>query len=66
MKHVMSPKRDQMALVVRFVDKDGIVLERFFDCIHVTSIKALTLKQELSCVLSSHSVSLASEGILCW
>jgi hypothetical protein len=48
-------KREQMALVLRFVDKDGVLQERFFDCIHVKNTKALTLKQELSHVLSSHS-----------
>jgi hypothetical protein len=33
-----------MALVLRFVDKDGVLQERFFDCIHVKNTKALTLK----------------------
>jgi Domain of unknown function (DUF4371) len=28
-------KREQMALVFRFVDKDGVLQERFFDLIHV-------------------------------
>jgi hypothetical protein len=28
-------KREQMALVLRFVDKDGVLQERFFYCIHV-------------------------------
>uniref|UniRef100_A0ACD5XAN1 Uncharacterized protein n=1 Tax=Avena sativa TaxID=4498 RepID=A0ACD5XAN1_AVESA len=40
-------KRKQMALVFRFVDKDGILQERFFDLIHVTSTKAATLKELL-------------------
>uniref|UniRef100_A0A0A8YZD0 DUF4371 domain-containing protein n=1 Tax=Arundo donax TaxID=35708 RepID=A0A0A8YZD0_ARUDO len=48
-------KREQMALVFRFVDKYGILQERFFDLIHVKNTKALTLKGELSHVLSSHS-----------
>ncbi|XP_025791867.1 zinc finger MYM-type protein 1-like [Panicum hallii] len=46
-------KREQMALVFRFVDSDGILQERFFDLIHVKNTKALTLKKELSNVLSS-------------
>jgi hypothetical protein len=37
-------KREQMALVLRFVDKDGALQERFFDCIHVKNTKALALK----------------------
>jgi hypothetical protein len=44
-----------MTLVLRFVDKDGVLQERFFDCIHLKNTKALTLKQKLSHVLSSHS-----------
>lgn len=47
-------KREQMALVLRFVDEDGVVQERFFDLIHVKDTKALTLKKELSHVLSNH------------
>jgi hypothetical protein len=48
-------KREQMALVLRFVDKDDVLQERFFDCIHVKNTRALTLKQEISHVLCSHS-----------
>ncbi|XP_051222110.1 uncharacterized protein [Lolium perenne] len=44
-----------MALVFRFVDKDGILQERFFDLIHVTSTKAATLKEVLSSVLSQNA-----------
>lgn len=28
-------KKEQMAIVLRFVDKDGIVRERFFGLVHV-------------------------------
>ncbi|XP_044426218.1 uncharacterized protein [Triticum aestivum] len=38
-------KREQMALVLRFVDEDRILQERFFDLIHVTNTKAATLKE---------------------
>jgi hypothetical protein len=48
-------KRKQIALVLRFVDKDGVLQESFFDCIHVKNTRALTLKQEISHVLCSHS-----------
>lgn len=48
-------KREQMALVLRFVDKDGILQERFFDLIHVTSTKAATLKEVLSSMLSKNA-----------
>jgi hypothetical protein len=48
-------KREQMAVVFRFVDKDGILQERFFDLIHVTSTKAATLKEVLSSLLSNNA-----------
>jgi hypothetical protein len=40
-------KRVQMSLVLIFVDKDDVLQERFFDCVHVTNTRALTMKQEL-------------------
>ena len=48
-------KREQMTIVFRFVDNYGIVQERFFDLIHVKNTKALTLKKELSYLLSSYA-----------
>jgi hypothetical protein len=47
-------KREKMALVFRFVDKDGHTQERFFHLRHVANTKSLTLKKELSAVLSKH------------
>jgi hypothetical protein len=47
-------KREQMALVFRFVDKMGCSQERFFELIHVANTKALTLKDELCSVLSNY------------
>jgi hypothetical protein len=47
-------KREQMALVFRFVDKHGCLQERFFHLIHVANTKTKTLKRELSSVLSKH------------
>ena len=40
-------KQEQMALIFRFVDQDGVLQERFFDLIHVKDTKALTLKKEV-------------------
>jgi hypothetical protein len=51
-------KREQMALVLRFVDKDGILQERFFDLIHVANTRSLTLKDELCFVLSNHGFNI--------
>ncbi|XP_060974576.1 uncharacterized protein LOC115696633 [Cannabis sativa] len=38
-------KKEQMSIVLRFVDKDGYVQERFFGLIHVKDTAALTLKE---------------------
>ena len=47
-------KREQMALVFRFVDINGVLQEKFFDLIHIKNTKALTLKEELCTVLSKY------------
>ncbi|XP_059434852.1 uncharacterized protein LOC132167836 [Corylus avellana] len=44
-------KREQMAIVLRFVDKDGFIQERFFDIVHVKDTSTLTLKNGISDVL---------------
>lgn len=49
-----ASKREQMAVVFRFPDKEGLLQERFFDLIHVKNTKALTLKEELSALLSNN------------
>ncbi|GKV30692.1 hypothetical protein SLEP1_g39478 [Rubroshorea leprosula] len=51
-------KREQMSIVVRFVDKDGFVKERLLDVVHVRETNALTLKQEICFVLSHHNLSI--------
>ncbi|XP_071902843.1 uncharacterized protein [Coffea arabica] len=38
-------KREHMALVLRYVDKEGCIRERFFGVIHVRDTMALTLKE---------------------
>ena len=45
-------KKEQMVIVLRFVDKDGNIKEQFFDIVHVKDTTAATLKKELSIVLS--------------
>ncbi|XP_020973057.1 zinc finger MYM-type protein 1-like [Arachis ipaensis] len=49
-------KREQMSVVLRFVDKHGCVQERFFDLIHVSDTCSLTLKTEISLVLSRYNL----------
>lgn len=53
-------KREQMDIVLRFVDRDGCVQERFFDLIHVANTSSLTLKKEISGVLSRHCLDIQS------
>ncbi|XP_076915192.1 uncharacterized protein LOC143574465 [Bidens hawaiensis] len=40
-------KKEQMAIVLRFVDAEGIIRERFLDLVHVTDTFSLTLKSNL-------------------
>ncbi|KAI3446677.1 hypothetical protein Pfo_003342 [Paulownia fortunei] len=49
-------KREQMAIVLRFVDKEGFIRERFFDVVHVEDTKGSTLKTEISSVLSRNNL----------
>jgi hypothetical protein len=51
-----ASRREQMALVLRFVDKEGFIRERFFDLVHVKDTSSATLKQELDFVLSQHDL----------
>jgi hypothetical protein len=51
-------KREQMAIVLRFIDAEGVLPERFFDLIHVKNTKSLTLKAEISYALSIHGFDL--------
>ncbi|KAH1056472.1 hypothetical protein J1N35_034537 [Gossypium stocksii] len=44
-----------MAIILRFVDKQGQVKERFFDIVHVEDIASLTLKNVIFNVLLQHS-----------
>ncbi|KAK9181534.1 hypothetical protein WN944_024671 [Citrus x changshan-huyou] len=54
-------KKEQMAIVLRFVDKDGIVRERFFGLVHVSETSAQTLKKEIYFVLSNHTLNIHGE-----
>ena len=46
-----------MAIVVRFVDRDGHVKERFLDLIHIKDTTSVTLKNEILSSLSYHKLS---------
>ncbi|XP_061953623.1 uncharacterized protein LOC133676067 [Populus nigra] len=49
-------RREQMALVIKFVDRSGFIRERFLDIVHVKDTTALTLKKEISFILSHHNL----------
>jgi hypothetical protein len=49
-------KREQMALVLRFVDTSGYIRERFFELVHVSDTAAATLKEELCDILHDHKL----------
>ncbi|XP_042972702.1 receptor like protein 22-like [Carya illinoinensis] len=51
-------KREQMAIILRFVDVDGFIQERFFDLVHIKDTSVLTLKNEISAALSLHCLDI--------
>ncbi|QHN78286.1 Zinc finger MYM-type protein [Arachis hypogaea] len=53
-------KREQMALILRFVDIHGFIQERFLDLVHVKDTTSLTLKQELCGILSRHGLDVSN------
>ena len=50
-------KKEQMAVVLRFVNIDGEIRERFLDLIHVSDTCALTLKNSIIAVLSDNGLN---------
>ncbi|XP_050217484.1 uncharacterized protein LOC126668322 [Mercurialis annua] len=48
-----------MALVLRYVDKRGFVVERFIDLTHVSYTSAASLKDAIGSMLSEHKLSLS-------
>ncbi|XP_062167014.1 uncharacterized protein LOC133873313 [Alnus glutinosa] len=51
-------KREQMAIILRFVDKDGFIRERFFHIVHVKDTTALTLNKKICDVLSCNDLKI--------
>ncbi|XP_008232023.1 PREDICTED: zinc finger MYM-type protein 1-like [Prunus mume] len=48
--------KEQMAIILRFVDCDGFIREHFFDIVSVVDTNALTLKQEICKVLDNNGI----------
>ncbi|XP_019260033.1 PREDICTED: zinc finger MYM-type protein 1-like [Nicotiana attenuata] len=53
-------RKEQMAIVLRYVDKKGSVMERFIGMVYVRDTSALSLKKAIVDVLVHHSLSLSS------
>jgi hypothetical protein len=49
-----------MAIILRFVNKDGFIQERFFDIIHVKDTSTSTLKDSISYILSQNGLDIQS------
>ncbi|XP_060182153.1 uncharacterized protein LOC132611798 [Lycium barbarum] len=49
--------KEQMAIVLRYVSKEGEVVERFVGIIHVSDTSARSLKEAIYSFLSDHSLS---------
>ena len=56
--HDISVK-EQMALVLRYVNKKGIIIKRFLDIVHVASTTALSLKYVVESLFCEHNLSLS-------
>ena len=49
-----------MSLVLRYMNKKGIIIERFVGIIYVASTTALSLKCTIECLLCEHNLSLSN------
>lgn len=54
--------KEQMALVLRFVDKKGFIQERLFDIVHVKDInfEVSALKEQVCAILSQHNLDVSN------
>ena len=50
--------KEQMAIILNFVDCGGVVRKCFFEIIHVEKTSALTLKKEICKALSRHNLQI--------
>ncbi|KDO37300.1 hypothetical protein CISIN_1g041241mg [Citrus sinensis] len=51
--------KEQMAVVLRYVDKNGYVVEHFIGIEHVTSTTSISLKEALDKLFSRHGLSMS-------
>ncbi|XP_039116706.1 zinc finger MYM-type protein 1-like [Dioscorea cayenensis subsp. rotundata] len=48
-----------MGVILRYVNKDGYVIERFLAMLHVPDTSAISLKNAVDCLFSKHKLSLS-------
>ncbi|KAL7582886.1 uncharacterized protein LOC111912712 [Lactuca sativa] len=53
-------KREQMSIVLRFVNKDGVIMERFFGLVHVPDTTSQTLKDRIYFLLTHNNLDFKS------
>jgi hypothetical protein len=51
--------KEQLAIILRYVDKKGHVIERFLDITHVSNTTAAALKMTIESVLIKHHLSIS-------
>nr|XP_009800386.1 PREDICTED: zinc finger MYM-type protein 1-like [Nicotiana sylvestris] len=54
-----TSRKEQMAIVLRYVDRMGFVMERLIDVVHVQNTCASSLKSAIVNLLDQHSLSLS-------
>ena len=52
--------KEQTTLVLCYVNKKGIIIERFLSIVHATSTIALSLKYAIKCLLCEHNLNLSN------
>jgi len=57
-KAIDESMKEQMAIILRFVDKNDFVRKRFFGLVHVSNTATLTLQKGIYFVLSQHKLAI--------
>ncbi|GKB34435.1 zinc finger MYM-type protein 1-like protein [Tanacetum coccineum] len=57
-------KKEQMIVVLRYVDKFGIMKERFIGIIHVRNISSSTLKVSIDHLFNKHNLNLQQDNVM--
>ena len=52
--------KEQMSLILHYVNKKGIIIEQFLGIVHVAGTTALSLKYAIECLLCEHNLSLSN------